>query len=107
MTIASNRKKKKFFLTKNLKSWVIPNSLLVGAFPRSKNLETILPLGITKFICLMEEHEIKKNGDYFNYNILKNAKNAKIYSFEHFPIPGFSKIHLFFNQIFIKKIIAF
>eukprot|EP01080_Neovahlkampfia_damariscottae_P006210 gene6210-10216_t len=71
-------------------NWVIPNALLVGAYPRRKNLETILPLEITKFICLMEEHEIKRYGDYFNFNVLKTAKNPKLYSFEHVPIKDHS-----------------
>jgi hypothetical protein len=40
----------------------------------------------------MEDFEIQKNGDYFKFNILKNAKNPKIYSFEHYPIQGMPNV---------------
>lgn len=68
-------------------NWVIPGSLLVGAYPRSKNMPFILPTGCTKFICLMEEKELLRHGDYFNYYILKNVKEPKLYSYVHNPIP--------------------
>lgn len=67
-------------------NWVIPGSLLVGAYPRSKNLPFILPTGVTKFICLMEDKELQRHGDYFNYNVIKSVKDPKNYSYIHFPI---------------------
>ena len=46
-------------------NWVIPNHLLVGAYPASQDdaetfelITSILKLGITKFVCLQQEVSI-------------------------------------------------
>lgn len=71
---------------------MIPGYLIAGAYPRPKNLKSILDSGVTRFVCLMQDHEIKRQGDYFTDFVKKKTKNPDIYSFVHVPIPGGHKL---------------
>eukprot|EP01121_Diplochlamys_sp_Union-15-3_P000393 TRINITY_DN10367_c0_g1_i7.p1 TRINITY_DN10367_c0_g1~~TRINITY_DN10367_c0_g1_i7.p1 ORF type:complete len:239 (+),score=34.28 TRINITY_DN10367_c0_g1_i7:96-812(+) len=77
-------------------NWVIPGRLLMGAYPKSKTLiENILHAGITTFISLVHEVELKRlepRGPYFTLcqtlvteNKAFNRKPTEL-QFIHLPI---------------------
>lgn len=55
-------------------SWIIPNRLAVGSFPKSDHeIAYLSRVGITSVLCLTEPHEIKVPQDVKNRFVWKNV----------------------------------
>ncbi|KAL6059046.1 MAP kinase phosphatase 6 [Balamuthia mandrillaris] len=76
-------------------NWAVKDSLLVGAYPKKMALlSSILEQGITRFVCLMTDKELERQGTLYYYRAKQMLEeNPKAFAqrsddlqYVHFPI---------------------
>ena len=66
-------------------NWLIPNRICVGGYPRSKEVDNIVSVGITTFVNLVEEDEQLRCGPFYFAQSKKKTTLPKL-NYITFPI---------------------